>query len=112
MSFCKQRVKHFLTSIVSYALIATATDYDSWRENEEAVTSAEVFKVLQTNATLSRTVAATILDELHEATEEGNILTEQVGSMKFSIMPRSEKQKDEDREKLAYILPTYFGQEQ
>ena len=68
--------------------------------------------MLQNNAQLSRTVAATILDELHSAAEEGGILTEQVGSMKFSIMPRSEKQKDEDRQKLAYILPTYFGQEQ
>jgi 5'-methylthioadenosine phosphorylase len=51
------------------------------------------------------------LDELHEAAEEGGILDEQVGSMKFSIMPRSDKQKDEDRAKLAYILPTYFGQD-
>lgn len=94
---------------LGYALIATATDYDSWRESEESVTAAEVFKVLQKNAQLSRTVAATILDELHEAAEEGGILTEQVGSMKFSIMPRSEKQKDEDRHKLAYILPDYFN---
>ena len=92
-----------------YALIATATDYDSWRESEDSVTAADVFKVLQTNAALSRTVAATILDELHEAAEEGGILDEQVGSMKFSIMPRSEKQKDEDRQKLAYILPAYFS---
>ncbi|KIP07560.1 hypothetical protein PHLGIDRAFT_127582 [Phlebiopsis gigantea 11061_1 CR5-6] len=97
---------------LGYALIATATDYDSWRENEDAVTSADVFKVLQTNAALSRTVAATILDELHDAAQEGGILTEQVGSMQYSIMPRSEKQKDEDRQKLAYILPTYFSQEQ
>ncbi|EKM58937.1 uncharacterized protein PHACADRAFT_205131 [Phanerochaete carnosa HHB-10118-sp] len=93
---------------LGYALIATATDYDSWRESEGSVTTAEVFKVLQKNAQLSRTVAATILDELHEAAEEGGILTEEVGAMKFSIMPRSEKQKDEDRQNLAYILPTYF----
>ncbi|THH02220.1 hypothetical protein EW026_g618 [Hermanssonia centrifuga] len=94
---------------LGYALIATATDYDSWREDESAVTAADVFKTLQTNATLSRTVAATILEELHEAAEEGHILTEEVGSMKFAIMPRSEKQKDEDRQKLAFILPTYFS---
>ena len=73
------------------------------------MTAAEVFKVLQTNATLSRTVAATILDELHEAAEEGHILTEEVGCMKFAIMPRSEAQKDEDRQNLAYVLPAYFS---
>ena len=38
----------------SYALIATATDYDAWRENEEAVTVAEVIKTLHTNAETSR----------------------------------------------------------
>ncbi|KAI0751870.1 Methylthioadenosine phosphorylase [Daedaleopsis nitida] len=93
---------------LGYALIATVTDYDSWRENESAVTAAEVFKTLHANAQLSRLVAATVLEELHEAAFEGDILTEEVGSMKFSIMPRSEKQKEEDREKLRYILPTYF----
>lgn len=94
----------------SYALIATATDYDSWREEETSVTAADVFKVLQTNADVSRKVAATILDDLHAAADDGDILTEEVGSMKFSIMPRSAGQKDEDRKKLSYILPEYFSQ--
>lgn len=92
-----------------YALIATSTDYDSWREHEDAVTSADVFKVLQDNASLSRTVAATVLDELHEAAEQGDILTETAGSMQFAIMPRSEHAKAEDTAKLAYILPKYFN---
>lgn len=74
------------------------------------MTSADVFKVLQNNAVLSRTVAATILDELHnEAAVEGGILTEEAGAMKFSIMPRSEKQNEDDRKKLSYVLPTYFS---
>ncbi|EPQ59838.1 Methylthioadenosine phosphorylase [Gloeophyllum trabeum ATCC 11539] len=94
---------------LGYALIATATDYDSWRPHEGSVTAAEVFKVLQANADTARHVAATILDDLHAAALEGDILTEEIGSMKFSIMPRSEKQKDEDRKKLAYVLPEYFS---
>ncbi|KAI0773568.1 Methylthioadenosine phosphorylase [Fomes fomentarius] len=93
---------------LGYALIATVTDYDSWRENESAVTAAEVIKTLHANAQLSRHVAAVVLEELHEAAAEGDILTEEVGSMQFSIMPRSEQQKDVDRQKLKYILPTYF----
>ena len=91
-----------------YALIATVTDYDSWRENEESVTAAEVIKTLHANAKLSRHVAAVVLEELHEAAAEGDILTEEAGSMQYSIMPRSEQQKDEDRQKLKYILPAYF----
>jgi 5'-methylthioadenosine phosphorylase len=92
-----------------YALIATATDYDSWRPHSDAVTATEVFKTLKANADTSRHVAATILDELHAAALEGDILTEEVGSMKFSIMPRSEPAKPEDVKVLSYVLPEYFS---
>ncbi|TBU48772.1 Methylthioadenosine phosphorylase [Dichomitus squalens] len=94
---------------LGYALIATVTDYDSWRENESAVTATEVIKTLHANAKLSRHIAATVLEELHEAAAQGDILTEEVGAMQFSIMPRSEQQKPEDRQKLSYILPAYFS---
>ncbi|KZT63803.1 Methylthioadenosine phosphorylase [Daedalea quercina L-15889] len=94
---------------LSYALIATSTDYDSWREDEASVTAADVFKTLQENARLSRHVAARVLEELHGAAVEGSLLKEEQGAMQYSIMPRSEQQKDEDRQKLAYILPTYFS---
>lgn len=98
----------------SYALIATATDYDSWRPQSGTVTAAEVFKTLKANADTSRHVAARVLDELHDAISNSSddvphILSEEVGSMRFSIMPRSGKQNPEDRKKLAYVLPEYFG---
>lgn len=94
---------------LSYALIATATDYDSWRESSEPVTAAEVFKTLQTNADTSKKVTELIVADLHEAAEDGKILAEEAGSMRFSIMPRSVQQKDEDKQKLAFVLPTYFS---
>ncbi|KAJ3503770.1 hypothetical protein NLJ89_g8284 [Agrocybe chaxingu] len=99
---------------LSYALIATATDYDSWRPHTDAVTAAEVFKTLKANADTSRLVAETVLDDLHIALtgDEASIFLEEVGSMKFSIMPRSVKQKPEDRKKLAFILPEYFSDEE
>ena len=92
----------------SYALIATATDYDSWRPHAEAVTAAEVFKTLQANADASRHVASKVLEAMHEVVQQGDVLSEEVGSMKFSIMPRAGAQKEEDIAKLRYILPTYF----
>lgn len=94
---------------LSYALIATATDYDSWRENSAPVTAAEVFKTLQTNADTSRRVTELIVSDLHDAAENGDVLSEEAGSMKFSIMPRSGQQKDEDRKKLAFVLSEYFS---
>ncbi|KAH7916649.1 nucleoside phosphorylase domain-containing protein [Hygrophoropsis aurantiaca] len=93
---------------LSYALIATATDYDSWRPHSESVTTAEVFKTLQQNADTSKKVAAAILDELHSAALEGDLLSEEAGSMRFSIMPRKGEQDPEDLQKLAYVLPEYF----
>ena len=90
-------------------MVATVTDYDSWREGEAPVTAAEVFKTLHANSRLSKLVAATVLEELHAAAAEGDILTEEAGSMKFSIMPRTQQQNEEDRKKLAYVLPTYFS---
>jgi 5'-methylthioadenosine phosphorylase len=90
-------------------LIATATDYDSWRPHSDSVTATEVLKTLQANANASRHVAATILDDLHSAALDGDILTEEVGSMKFSIMPRSEPLKEADLKVLSYVLPEYFS---
>ncbi|OCH93269.1 Methylthioadenosine phosphorylase [Obba rivulosa] len=94
---------------LSYALIATATDYDAWRPHEASVTAAEVFKTLQTNAAISRHVAAAVLEALHEAAADGELLSEETGSMRFSIMPRSGKQNEDDKKKLRYILPEYFN---
>ncbi|KAF8878033.1 nucleoside phosphorylase domain-containing protein [Gymnopilus junonius] len=99
---------------LSYALIATATDYDSWRPHTESVTALEVFKTLKENAETSRRVAATILDELQQAVtgKDADLFLEEKGAMKFSIMPRSVRQKQEDRDKLAFILPEYFAGEE
>lgn len=85
------------------------TDYDSWRPNADAVTAAEVFKTLRENAETARHVAATILQELHATVLQGDILSEEVGSMQLSIMPRSAQQIQADRDKLRYLLPTYFS---
>lgn len=67
-----------------------------------------MFKTLQDNANTSRHVAATVLEDLHAAALDGDILSEEIGSMRFSIMPRSDEQDQEDIKKLAFILPDYF----
>ncbi|KAF9478435.1 Methylthioadenosine phosphorylase [Pholiota conissans] len=99
---------------LSYALICTATDYDSWRPESDAVTAHDVFQTLKQNADTSRLVAATVLDELQAAIAgpDASIFLEHVGSMKFSIMPRSERQNVADREKLSFVLPEYFSGEE
>ncbi|KAF8509632.1 Methylthioadenosine phosphorylase [Gautieria morchelliformis] len=94
---------------LGYALIATSTDYDAWRVGEEAVTAAEVFKTLKTNADTARHVTSEILEELHAVVETGDILSEEEGSMKYSIMRDPALVPEEGRRRLAYILPSYFS---
>ncbi|CAE6471253.1 unnamed protein product [Rhizoctonia solani] len=94
---------------LSYALIATATDYDAWRVSEEPVTVAEVYKTLTSNADRSRKITATILEELHEIVERGDVLTSAEGGMQYSLVTRT--WPEEDRKKLAFVLPKYFGEE-
>ncbi|KZT36913.1 Methylthioadenosine phosphorylase [Sistotremastrum suecicum HHB10207 ss-3] len=91
---------------LSYALIATATDYDSWRPNEAAVTAADVVKTLKKNADISRHVAAVVLTDLHAAVAEGGILTDSIGCMRSAIVRPAKS--PEDIRKLHYILPEYF----
>ncbi|KAF9508255.1 hypothetical protein BS47DRAFT_240260 [Hydnum rufescens UP504] len=95
------------SSLASYALIATSTDYDAWRVGEDPVTVSEVFKTLQDNAATSRRVAAAIIEHVHDIVEKDTVLTNVIGSMRFSIVTPQERQSEEDRKKLSFILP-YF----
>jgi 5'-methylthioadenosine phosphorylase len=110
-------------ALASYALIATVTDYDSWRPHSEAVTAAEVFKMLKANAETSRLVAATThiaisgsnrtpnTSDPNAITSEAGreLLLEEGGSMKFSIMPISLPLKSDDRKILRFVLPEYLS---
>lgn len=58
----------------------------------------------------SAKVTATILEELHELVERGEILTSAEGGMQYSLVTRH--WSEEDREKLAFVLPKYFGKKE
>ncbi|KAH6899481.1 S-methyl-5'-thioadenosine phosphorylase [Coprinopsis sp. MPI-PUGE-AT-0042] len=109
---------------LSYALIAMATDYDSWRPAEGVVTAHDVMQTMHDNSAAAKLVVSSILEDLHSVVdkhhkslsgaekdaiiaEEEALLSER-GGMKFGIMPRSPQQKPEDRKKLAFILPEHF----
>ncbi|KAG8877352.1 S-methyl-5-thioadenosine phosphorylase [Tulasnella sp. 331] len=92
---------------LSYALIATSTDYDSWRVGEAPVTVEEVMKTLKVNADTSRKVAAALLEDVSNAIAKGDVLTQAVGSMKFAVSTHPAAQAEEDRKKLLFILPHF-----
>lgn len=96
-----------LSPLCSYALIATSTDYDAFREEAEPVTVEEVLKTLKTNADLSKHITASILGAVHDAVQQG-LGSSAAGGMKFSLMtPHSEVSPDE-LWRLKYLLPQYF----
>lgn len=107
--FVRKATSSYIIGLTSYALIATSTDYDAWRVNEQPVTVAEVLKTLHENAETSRRVAGAILEHVHNIVEKKEVLTDAVGAMKYSIITQPDHQSAEDRKKLAYILPAYFS---
>ena len=74
----------------------------------------KTFKTLKENADTSRLVISAILEDLHESLtgQEASVFLQEVGSMKFSVMPRSGELKEEDKKKLGYVLPEYFSDDQ
>ncbi|PKI84911.1 S-methyl-5'-thioadenosine phosphorylase [Malassezia vespertilionis] len=97
---------------MSYVLIATATDYDAWRESSEAVNVAEVIKSLQANAAASQVVTKALVDKVAELVEDDNskVLTNSDRSMRFSIMTRPENVDEGVQQRIRYILPWYGSQ--
>ncbi|GAA5950412.1 hypothetical protein JCM21900_003727 [Sporobolomyces salmonicolor] len=92
---------------LSYALVATSTDYDAWRVDAEPVTVEEVMKTLKTNAALSKHITASILAHVHEAVAANTFHTA-AGSMKYSLMTPHNEVSKEELYRLKYILPEYF----
>lgn len=94
----------------SYALVATSTDYDAWREGAAPVTVEEVMKTLSTNASLSKHITASILGAVHDAVASGKVGSSAEGSMKYSLMTPHAQVSAEELYRFSYLLPAYFSQ--
>jgi 5'-methylthioadenosine phosphorylase len=68
---------------------------------------AEVMATLHANAEASKIVTEAILAEAHEAVSSGKVLSAAKGAMEYSIVTKKSLWPEEDRRKLAFILP-YF----
>ncbi|EJT99006.1 multicopy enhancer of UAS2 [Dacryopinax primogenitus] len=93
---------------MSYALIATSTDYDAWRVSEHPVTVEEVVKTLHQNANASRHVAAHVLEALYPDIESGKVGSSFTGTMQFACITKKDYITREAAEKLSWVLP-YFS---
>ncbi|KAF8140843.1 nucleoside phosphorylase domain-containing protein [Mycena galopus ATCC 62051] len=97
---------------ISFAPIATSTDYGAWRPHEAGVTAAEVGAILKRNADTSRHVAAHVIERLLATSgsaaevKNASLLSEEAGCMQFAFMAPPAKHPNAA---LAYVLPEYFA---
>lgn len=90
---------------MSYQMVCMSTDYDSWRESEEAVTVEEIIKTVNKNTTGAKKI---IRDMMPEFKKRGEKISRFRGSVKFGIMTAKEKRPAAAVEKLNKVLPGYF----
>ncbi|KAJ2848892.1 S-methyl-5-thioadenosine phosphorylase [Coemansia brasiliensis] len=96
---------------ITYALVCMATDYDAWRESEEAVTVAEVMKTMKVNAVNAKTLLLALLPELESAAYKDSaqqLISSEVGSMQYAFQQPPHKQNAAGRAKLRFLFPQYF----
>ncbi|EQA35488.1 methylthioadenosine phosphorylase [Leptospira inadai serovar Lyme str. 10] len=88
---------------IAYQMICMSTDYDCWRENEEAVTAELVIANLGKNAESAKKLLSALISDLGN----GDDLTLK-NSTKYSIITSPEKRNPDTVAKLKVLFPDYF----
>lgn len=88
-----------------YQMICMATDYDSWRDHDHAVTVEEVMAVVKKNSDNAQRVLKAALPEL--AAKKGQ-LNNLRGSVKFGVMTAPDKRPAALCKKYNTVLPGTF----
>jgi len=88
-----------------YQMICMATDYDSWREHDHAVTADEIMAVVKKNSDNAQRVLKASLPGLAHEKGKLNSLT---GSVKYGIITSAEKRPPELIAKYDTVLQGYF----
>ncbi|ORY37022.1 purine phosphorylase [Rhizoclosmatium globosum] len=95
---------------IAYQMVCMSTDYDCWREGEEAVNVEAVIANLGANSANAKNLLGHLIQKVEIALEQGTLKTvkELKGSMKFAGITDPAKRNKETVAKLHYILPNYF----
>lgn len=88
-----------------YQMICMATDYDSWREHDHAITADEIMAVVKKNSDNAQRVLKSALPLL--AAKKGS-LNSLKGSVKFGVITAPEKRPAKLRRKYNSVLPGTF----
>ncbi|MBI3394938.1 MAG: S-methyl-5'-thioadenosine phosphorylase [Spirochaetia bacterium] len=86
---------------IAYQMVCMSTDYDSWREEHDAVTADVIIGHLHANADNARRVMTAIIPHL-----KGESPLK--GSLKHAILTAPEKRGKDVIQRLNQVLPGYF----
>ncbi|TGL60986.1 S-methyl-5'-thioadenosine phosphorylase [Leptospira sarikeiensis] len=88
---------------IAYQMVCMSTDYDCWRENEEAVTAEMVMANLGKNADNAKKLLSALIPDLGN----GDDLTLK-NSTKFSLITAPERRNPDTVAKLKVLFPDYL----
>lgn len=88
-----------------YQMVCMATDYDSWREHDHAVTADEIMAVVRKNSDNAQRVLKAALPLF--AAKKGSLNTLK-GTVKFGVITAPEKRPAHLRKKYNSVLPGTF----
>ena len=89
---------------IAYAMLATATDYDVWREGEEDVTADAVAAVVRENVAAAQAIVAAVARGL----PDGWVSTA-AGALRGAIMTDPRRIPAEARERYALLVGEYLA---
>ena len=88
---------------IAYQMVCMSTDYDCWRESEEAVTAEMIIANLSKNGETAKRLVTELIDLIGNGDDLS--LKE---TMKYSIITPPEKRNLEQVKKLKVLFPEYF----
>ena len=88
---------------IAYASLAMVTDYDAWREDEGAVTAAEILEVLHANSAAARKVLCEAVPRIPAGDLPDN------HSLRNAIVTPLREVPDDTKMRLGPILAPYVG---
>lgn len=94
---------------ISYQMICMSTDYDAWREGEEAVTVETVVSNLKANSSNATLLIEEIIEHIEPEILNGNIGQDLKGSMKFAVSTSPAGRNPELVKKLEFLHPGYYS---
>ncbi|KAJ3313638.1 hypothetical protein HDV04_001648 [Boothiomyces sp. JEL0838] len=93
---------------IAYQMVCMSTDYDCWKETEEAVSVEAVIANLTGNADFARKLLGSVIPVLAEKLEKNQVksVIGLQGSASNSLMTAPGKRNEETMKKIRYILPS------